>query len=54
MFPYMNGETGKGDLLSIPVDANPGDIFNKLKMAGMIYVEAKTEKWAGKDSCKPE
>jgi hypothetical protein len=46
MFPYMDGETGAGDLLSVPVDANPGDIFSKLKMAAMLYVEAKTDKWA--------
>ena len=46
MFPYMNGEIGVGDLLSVPVDANPGDIFSKLKMAGMFYFEAKTDKWA--------
>ena len=46
MFPYMNGETGKGDLLSVPVDASPGDIFSKLKMAAMLYAEARTEKWA--------
>ena len=46
MFPYMDGETGAGDLLSVPVDANPGDIFSKLKMAAMLYFEAKTDKWA--------
>jgi hypothetical protein len=46
MFPYMDGETGKGDLLSVPVDAKPGDIFSKLKMAAMLYFEAKTDKWA--------
>jgi hypothetical protein len=46
MFPYMDGETGIGDLLSVPVDANPGDIFNKLKMAAMLYLEANTAKWA--------
>jgi len=46
MFPYMDGETGIGDLLSVPVDANPGDIFSKLKMAAMLYLEAKTDKWA--------
>jgi len=46
MFPYMDGETGKGDLLSVPVDASPGDIFSKLKMAAMLYFEAKTDKWA--------
>ena len=46
MFPYMDGETGIGDLLSVPVDANPGDIFSKLKMAAMLYLEASTSKWA--------
>jgi len=46
MFPNMDGETGIGNLLTVPVDANPGDIFSKLKMAGMLYFEAKTEKWA--------
>jgi hypothetical protein len=33
-------------VLSVPVDANPGDIFSRLKMAAMLYLEAKTEKWA--------
>jgi len=46
IFPYMNGETGIGNNLVLPVDANPGDIFSKLKMAGMLYFEAKTDKWA--------
>ncbi len=46
MFPNMDGETGIGNSLTVPVDANPGDIFSKLKMAGMVYFEAKTEKWA--------
>jgi hypothetical protein len=46
MFPYMDGETGIGNLITVPVDASPGDIFSKLKIAGMIYVEAKTDKWA--------
>jgi hypothetical protein len=46
MFPYMDGETGIGNNLILPVDANPGDIFNKLKMAAMLYLEAKTDKWA--------
>jgi hypothetical protein len=46
MFPYMNGETGIGNLITVPVDANPGDIFSKLKMAAMLYFEAKTDKWA--------
>jgi hypothetical protein len=46
MFPYMDGVTGAGDLLSVPVDANPGDIFSKLKMAAMLYLEANTSKWA--------
>ena len=46
MFPYMDGETGIGESLIIPVDANPGDIFSKLKIGAMLYLEAKTDKWA--------
>lgn len=46
MFPYMDGETGIGNNLILPVDANPGDIFNHLQMAAMLYFEAKTDKWA--------
>jgi len=49
MFPYMNGETGIGKNsteITVPVDANPGDIFSKLKLAGMLYLEAHTSKWA--------
>ena len=46
MFPYMNGETGFGNSFTVPVEANPGDIFNKLQMAAMLYAEARTDKWA--------
>jgi len=45
MFPYMNGETGIGNIITVPVEAGPGDIFSKLKMAGMLYFEAQTGKW---------
>jgi hypothetical protein len=46
MFPNMNGETGVGNRITVPVDANPGDIFSKLKIAGMIYFEAHNARWA--------
>jgi hypothetical protein len=46
MFPYMDGETGIGESLILPVDASPGDIFSKLKMGAMLYLEANTDKWA--------
>jgi len=46
MFPNMDGETGIGNLITVPVDANPGDIFSKLKFAAMLYFEAHTNKWA--------
>ena len=42
----MNGETGIGDLVSVPIDANPGDIFSNVKLGGMLYFEAQTKKWA--------
>lgn len=46
MFPNMKGETGIGSALTVPVDANTSDIFGALKMGAMIYLEAKTDKWA--------
>lgn len=49
MFPYMNVETGIAKNITeitVPVDANPGDIFSKVKLAGMLYMVAHTSKWA--------
>lgn len=46
MFPYMDGETGIGDNLILPVEANPGDIFSNLQIGAMLYLEAQTERWA--------
>lgn len=46
MFPYMNGETGIGNNISVPIDASASDILSNLKMAAMLYFEARTEKWA--------
>ena len=46
MFPNMSGKTGFGNLPTIQVDADPGDIFDKLQMGAMLYLEAHTDKWA--------
>ena len=46
MFPNIDGETGIGESLILPVDASPGDVFSHLKMGAMLYLEAKTDKWA--------
>ena len=46
MFPNMSGQTGFGNLPTIPVDADPGDIFDKLQMGAMLYLEANNDKWA--------
>ncbi len=46
LFPNMEGETGVGNTITVPVNANTGDIFNILKLGGMIYLEARTNKWA--------
>jgi hypothetical protein len=46
LFPIMHGETGIGNNLTVPVDANTGDIFSTLKLGGMLYLEAHTNKWA--------
>lgn len=46
MFVNIDGETGLDNTLTIPIDANPGDIFSNLKIGGMLYFEANTNKWA--------
>jgi hypothetical protein len=46
MLPNMNGQTGIGTLPDVDVDASPGDIFDKLKMAGMFYFEVANDRWA--------
>ncbi len=46
IFPYMKGEVGLGNEIIAPVDANPGEIFSKLKMGGMLYLEMQNNKWA--------
>lgn len=46
MFPYMSGETGIGESLLLTVEANPGDVFDKLQMGAMLYLEAQKGKWA--------
>lgn len=46
IFPYMKGDIGIGNSITVPVDATPGDIFSKLKFGGMLYLEANTKKWA--------
>jgi hypothetical protein len=46
MFPYMAGNVGIGENLLLPVAAKPTDIFNHLQIAAMLYLEARTDKWA--------
>jgi hypothetical protein len=46
MFPSMSGETGIRNLPAVEVDANAGDIFSKLQFGAMLYLEARTDKWA--------
>ena len=46
IFPYMKGDVGIGNTITAPLDANPGDIFSKLKFGGMLYLEAHNNKWA--------
>ena len=43
--PYMNGELTVRDR-PIEVDANPGDIFDKLQFGAMLYAEASKGPWA--------
>jgi hypothetical protein len=46
LFPTMKGETGIDDIVDVPIDASTSDIFSNLKMGGMVYFEANTNKWA--------
>lgn len=46
VFVNMEGETGIGNNLSAPVNAGTSDIFGALKLGGMVYLEANTNKWA--------
>lgn len=46
MFPNMSGKTGIGALPLVNVDASTSDIFDKLQMGGMLFLEASNDKWA--------
>ena len=46
MFPNMSGKSGLGTLPEVEVDADPGDIFDKLQIAAMLYFEAAKDRWA--------
>jgi hypothetical protein len=46
MFPHMKGDIGAGDQVTVPVDANTGEILGKLKMGAMLFLEARTSRWA--------
>jgi hypothetical protein len=46
MFPNMKGTSGVGILPEVEVDANPGDIFDKLSFGAMLYFEAGNDHWA--------
>jgi hypothetical protein len=45
LMPNIDGETGVVNSLTLPVDANTGDILSKLKMGAMVYVEARHNNW---------
>lgn len=45
MFPYMSGTIGTGNLPDVSVNADAGDIFSHLQMAGMVYGEATVNDW---------
>jgi hypothetical protein len=45
VFPNMSGQTGIGDV-TVDVDADPGDIFDKLQFGFMIFMEMSNPVWA--------
>lgn len=46
MFPGMKGNIAVAELPPVEVDASVGDIFSKLKMGAMFYLEATNDNWA--------
>jgi hypothetical protein len=46
MFPNMKGETGIGEFPNVPVDEDPGDIFENLQFGAMLYAEMHNDTWA--------
>ena len=46
MFPAMNGAVALSTLPEVALDASPGDIFSNLQIGLMLYLEARTNKWA--------
>ena len=46
MFPSMTGNTGVQALPLVEVDANASDIFSKLSIGGMLYLEASSGSWS--------
>ena len=46
MFPSISGVTGIRDLPDIELDANAGDIFSHLQIGGMVFLEARNDRWA--------
>jgi hypothetical protein len=46
LIPNMSGTMGIRNLPEAEVEANPGDIFSKLRFGGMLYLEAHNDDWA--------
>jgi hypothetical protein len=46
MFPNMKGTAAVSALPEIEVDADPGDIFDRLNMGAMLYFEASHNSWS--------
>lgn len=45
LLPNMKGETGIGELPPVPVDADPGDVFDNLQFGAMLYAEMRNDRW---------
>jgi len=46
LFPYMKGDIGVGNHITVPVEAKPNDIFSNLTFGAMLNVEVHNSKWA--------
>lgn len=46
MIPGMSGDMGIGNLPDASIDLNAEDIFSRLQIGGMLYLEASHDHWA--------
>jgi hypothetical protein len=46
LFPYIKGDIGVGNYITVPVEGKPKDIFTNLTFGAMLNVEVHNNRWA--------